>query len=163
MPTVQLYVDGCDVCFDPARTENVRANLAAVGGRTYLLRPGDAASLGPAPVLDGRGCLALRAPGAWGAWAATAVAAGLRRRPAAALAAIEDGGGPAALAGELERLVGEGLTPGEALARLLPAGGGIVEGAPADWWLVPGGPLADVRAMARPRHVVEGGGRIGGE
>lgn len=56
-----LYVDGCDVCFDPATAHNVRANLGAVGGRTHLLRPGDTQALGPGEVLDGRGCLALPA------------------------------------------------------------------------------------------------------
>lgn len=132
---VQLYVDGCDVSFDPARAENVRANLAAVDGRTCVLRPGDTRSLGPAPVLDGRGCLALRAP----------------RGPAQGLIAA------------LRQLAAEGLTPGQAISRLLPAGGGITEGDPADWWLVPGGPLARLDALAGPRHVVEGGCRVGGD
>lgn len=133
MPQAQLYVDGCDISLDPATAENVRANLAAVGGRTYILRPGDVRSLGSAAVLDGRGCLAL----------------------GIALVAQD-------VLEELERLVRAGSRPGRAMAEKLPRGARIVEEAPADWWLVPGGPLADITALRRPRHIVRGGVRVGG-
>lgn len=141
--TAQLYVNGCDVSLDPVTTYNVRANLAALAGRTHLLRPGDVSVLGQAPVLDGRGCLALRLPpGLWGAAGPTE--------------ALEE-----LLAG-LRRALAGGATPGAALTRVLPGRGAVVEGAPADWWLVPGGPLADIDALRRPRHVVVAGRRLGG-
>ncbi len=164
MATVQLYVDGCDVSFDPATADNVRANLVAVDGRTHILRPGDTMSLGSAPVLDGTGCLALRVTrgGAWAAATPPSVSDAVRRSwvpVSGSLPAARDAA--AQLVAALEELTRGGLTPGQALARLLPGGGGIAEGSPADWWLVPGGPLADLRAMAQPRHVVEGGWRVG--
>ncbi len=141
--SVPLYVDGCDVSLDPATTDNVRANLAALAGCTHLLRPGDVSVLGQGPVLDGRGCLALRLPS--GLWAASG--------PAEALEA---------LLADLGRALAGGATPGTALARVLPGRGAVVEGAPADWWLVPGGPLANIEALRRPRHVVVAGRRLGG-
>ena len=194
-----LYVDGCDVSFDPARVDNVRANLVSVEGRTYLLRPGDTRSLGPAPVLDGRDCLAL--PGlidsagdgrtadvATGVTAVVGGAAGCWRHPPRprgwvvgpppGISALQWhrlgrllAGGPD-LHAMLEALVAAGLTPGEAIAcatlrpgALLdvdPPLGRIGEGAAADWILVPGGALRDVRVLRRPRHVVIGGVRIAG-
>jgi len=132
MPAAQIYVDGCDVCLDPCTAHNVRANLVAVDGLTYLLPPGDTRSLGPAPVLDGRECLALPA-------------------------------GSDRVLAELHRLVRHGRTPGQAIAQALPGAGRIAEGTPADWWLVPGGPLADPSALRRPRHIVKGGVRVGGD
>lgn len=196
---VDLYVDGCDVSFDPARVDNVRANLVSVEGRTYLLRPGDTRSLGPAPVLDGRDCLAL--PGLIdcdGAGRAadvglgvTAIVGGARgpwrspHQPSGWVVALPPGesalewyrtgrllaGGPD-LHGTLEAHVAAGLTPGEAIvcATLRPGAllgtdppvGCIGDGSAADWVLVPGGPLRDIRALRRPRHVVMGGVRVAG-
>lgn len=138
MSGIQLYVDGCDVCLDPRTAHNVRANLAAVDGVAHLLRPGDTRSLGPAPVLDGRLCLALSGGDPSGP------------------------GAPGALCRAALRLVAGGTRVGEALALLLPRGGGLREGGVADWWLVPGGPLADAAALARPRHIVVGGMWVGG-
>lgn len=194
-----LYVDGCDLSFDPATVDNVRANLASVGGRTYVLRPGDTRSLGPAPVLDGRGCLAL--PGlidcagdgrpadvAGGVTAVVGGAPGPWRHPAqprgwtvrlppgeSAPEWYRHGrllaGGPN-LHATLAAFVAAGLTPGEAIvcATLRPGAlldaepplGRLVDGAAADWILVSGGPLRDIRALRRPRHVVIGGVRVAG-
>ncbi len=131
----ELYVDGCDVCLDPVTAHNVRANLAAVAGRVWLLRPGDRASLGAAPVLDGRGCLALYAP--WEGPGAT-----------------ED------LLARMRDWIAAGRSPGEAIARAAEAAGAataIRDGGPADLWLVPGGPLCDPAALAGPRFVVRQG------
>ena len=196
---VDLYVDGCDVSFDPARVDNVRANLASVQGRTYVLRPGDTGSLGPAPVVNGRDCLAL--PGLIdcdGAGCPADIAAGVtavvdgapgpwRRppRPREWVVGLPPGAsvpqwhrlgrllahGPD-LHAMLQALVTAGLTPGEAIlcATLRPGAlldadpplGRIADGAAADWILVPGGPLRDIRALRRPRHVVIGGARVAG-
>jgi hypothetical protein len=81
MPFAQLYITGCDVCLDPSVADNVRANLVAVAGSTYLLAAGDVRSLGPAPVAEGHGCLALYAPWDPERWpeVRAAVARGLRR------------------------------------------------------------------------------------
>lgn len=129
-----LYVDGCDVCLDPVTAHNVRANLVVVAGRVWLLPPGARPAPGGTPVFAGGGCLALYAP-----WADTP---------------------PPTLAERLETLVAAGQGPGQALAIVTRAAGGraaLWDGAPADFWLVPGGPLARVRAMAHPRLIVRGG------
>jgi len=136
-----LYVDGCDVCLDAATAHNVRANLGALRGRGFLLRPGDVAALGRGEVLDGRGCLALPAP-----------RDALRVLPGTP-------GGSGALVLELQRLVRAGSSAGQAIAA---AAGRLVDGGRADWLLVPGGPLADVGALRSARHVVLGGVRVGG-
>ena len=194
----ELYVDGCDVSFDPAKVDNVRANLVSVGGRTYLLRPGDTRSLGSAPVLDGRDCLALPglidcagdgrsadiaagvtavvggAPGPWRhppkppGWSAT-LPPGMSAVQGYRLGRLLAGGPD--LHATMRAFVAQGLTPGEAIvcATLRPGAllatdpplGRIEDGAAADWILVPGGPLRDVTALRRPRHVVIGGVRIG--
>ena len=135
LPPPELYVDGCDVCLDPVTAHNVRANLAVVAGRVWVLRPGDGVSLGAAPVLDGLGCLALYAP-----WEAAGATADFLDR--------------------LRPWMAAGCSPGEAIARAAEAAGGVPairDGGPADLWLVPGGPLCDPTALANPRFVVREG------
>ncbi len=136
----QLYVDGCDVCLDPETAHNVRANLVAAGGRTYILGPQDTTRLGPARVFDGHGCLALYAP--WGL------------RP------------PAEILEELREWMAAGLALAAAIGRLTTVAGGrpgLADGAPADWWLVPHGPLHDPDALRMVRHIVRAGIRVGGQ
>jgi hypothetical protein len=118
----------------------VRANLVAAAGRTYILGPHDTTRLGPAPVLDGHGCLALYAP--WGLCP------------------------PAEILEELRELVAAGLAPAAAIGRLTASAGGspgLADEAPADWWLVPHGPLRDPEALRTVRHIVRAGDRVGGQ
>lgn len=65
---------------------------------------------------------------------------------------------PRGAAGEAEELVRAGRNAASAIAAVTTdRGARLGDGGPADVWLVPGGPLADIRVLRRPRFVLEGG------